>query len=91
MKYEKQAVPDDAILGLDKPRNSFQKTSAYWDNFVKEVTNKLNIEKEELEATLYRLQRTGCYMIHTGYYDMKNDGCGDTTIIFKKLFKIIEE
>ncbi|MFY8181105.1 MAG: hypothetical protein ACOVLG_04955 [Flavobacterium sp.] len=91
MNYENHAAPDDAILGLDKPRNPYQKTSAYWNEFVNEVLKKINIENEELEATLYRLQRTGCYKIHSGYFDMKNDGCGDTTIIFKNLFKIIKE
>jgi hypothetical protein len=91
MEYEKQAVPDEAIFGLDKPSNPYQKTSAYWKDFEKEVVIKLKIEKEELNASLFRLQRTGCYMIHTGYLDMKNNGCGDTTIIFKKLYKIIKE
>lgn len=90
-EYERNITPNLAIFNLDKPRNSFQITSEYWDKFVKEVTQKLNIEKPELEAFLFRLQRTGCYMLHTGYYDIKNDGCGDTTIIFQKIYDIVKD
>lgn len=89
--FERKATPDEAIIGLEKPRNPFQKTQEYWTEFTKEVEQKLEIELNELTAILFRLQRTGCYMIHSGYFDVKNDGCGDTTVIFDKIFKIIKE
>ncbi len=34
-KYERYAIPDEAIIGLDKPRNPFMKTSEYWGDFYK--------------------------------------------------------
>ncbi len=89
--FEKKATPDEAIIGLDKPRNPFQKTREYWAAFTKDVECKVGIELYELTAILLRLQRTGCYVIHAGYSDIKPDGCGDTTVIFHKIFEIIKE
>lgn len=76
-------------MNEDKPKSPFEITSSYWEEFIKEVQLALHIEEKELEALLIRLQRTGCYMIHVGYWDIKNDGNGDTTLLFHKLHKIV--
>jgi len=73
----------------NNPKSPFAITSSYWEEFIKEVQGTLHIEEKELEALLIRLQRTGCYMIHVGYWDIKNDGNGDTTLLFQKLHKIV--
>ena len=59
--------------------NPYQKTSLYWENFITEIREVLRIDREELSAILIRLQRTGCFRLHVGYYDMKSDVSGDTT------------
>lgn len=71
-------------------QNPKQITNLYWKGFIEEIINKLNLDEVEISSMLIRLQRTGCYIAHTGYYDSKNDSDGNTTALFKKLYFIIQ-
>ena len=77
------------ILEDLKPLDPYQKTNPYWSKFVAKIQESLNIENEELSSLLIRLERTGCYKIHFGHYEGE-DGIGDTTVIFKKLYEIVK-
>jgi hypothetical protein len=83
--YEKRPCEREAFI------NPYQKTSLYWEKFINDILNALKIDREELSAILIRLQRTGCFKLHIGYYDMKSDGSGDTTSIFRKIYDLVKE
>ena len=68
----------------------YPKTNSYWEEFIKIIKETLDIEKEELYSILIRIQRTGCYKIHFGQYEGE-DGIGDTTIIFQKIFNLVKK
>ncbi|BFM45262.1 hypothetical protein CFS9_39030 [Flavobacterium sp. CFS9] len=88
--FENTINPIEIISEDKKMKNPFQITTSYWNDFFKEVDKVLNISPKELEALLIRAQRTGCYVLHTGYWDMSNVGCGDTSVIFHKIYDIIK-
>jgi len=69
--------------------NPLQRTSKYWAQFKSMVFEKTNINDNEMQAMLIRIQRTGCYLKFTGYWDESTDQVGDTTEIFSILKKII--
>jgi hypothetical protein len=69
--------------------NPAQLTNTYWDNFKNEVCSKIGLPENELDPLLIRLQRTGCYIKHTGYWDDGPNAKGDTTDLFKKIYELI--
>lgn len=69
--------------------NPKQVTNLYWNDFKAKAIKELNINLEEFPAILVRVQRTGCYSAHKGYYDSSTDEDGNTTPIFKRLFEIV--
>ncbi|MFZ4799749.1 MAG: hypothetical protein ACOYMA_19810 [Bacteroidia bacterium] len=70
--------------------NPLQITSNYWHDFKKEVCLKLNINYEELNPMIVRLQRTGCYTKYKGYWDESSEEIGYTTELFNRIYQIIE-
>lgn len=74
---------------LENSLNPLQRTSSYWEDFKREVKSKLNIEADILNALLLRLQRTGCYIKHKGYWDESYEEVGDTTAILKTIIDVI--
>lgn len=82
-------------INNDVKLNQIQCTFKYWDDFYREACNRLNIDREELNSILIRLQRTGCYKIHekgvASGDEIDNDQVGDTTIIFKNIYMIIDQ
>ncbi|MEO6520046.1 MAG: hypothetical protein ABIN91_00080 [Mucilaginibacter sp.] len=70
--------------------NPLQRTSSYWEDFKSEVKAKLNVEGEDLNAMLLRLQRTGCYKKHQGYWDESHEEVGDTTAILQTIINVIK-
>jgi hypothetical protein len=69
--------------------NPLQRTSIYWEQFKRTVFKRIDIGENELQSMLIRIQRTGCYLKFTGYFDESTDQVGDTTEIFSTLKKII--
>lgn len=91
-KYELGFLPEigeTEYRSNGEVQNPKQITNLYWKRFSEEIINKLNLEEDEFSSLLIRLQRTGCYVIHKGYYDSKNDHDGNTTALFKKIYSII--
>ena len=70
--------------------NPAQRTSSYWKDFKQEVKSKLNVDADALNAMLLRLQRTGCYMKHKGYWDESHEEGGDTTAILQTIIDVIK-
>lgn len=69
--------------------NPAQRTGTYWRDFKDEIKTKLGLEADELNAMLIRVQRTGCYSKHKGYWDSSHEEEGDTTHIFRTLINVI--
>lgn len=75
---------------LQNEWNPAQRTSSYWKDFKKEIKEKLSIDTAELNAMLIRIQRTGCYMKHTGYWDSSHEEEGDTTAHLQTIINIVQ-
>lgn len=72
-----------------KELNPFQLTSSYWNEFKEAAKETLSIDDNMLTALLIRVQRTGCYALHKGYWDDEGEQVGNTTILFHKILVII--
>jgi len=66
-----------------------QLTGSYWQDFKNETKETLNIDDDMLNSLLIRVQRTGCYALHKGYWDDDGEQEGNTTIFFHKILEII--
>ncbi|WP_207424966.1 hypothetical protein [Pedobacter sp. SYSU D00535] len=84
LEFEKHASLSQTDL------NPLQLTSSYWEDFKSEIKKKLNIEAEELNAILVRIQRTGCYATFRGYFDESDEEIGNTTIVLQNLIGAIQ-
>lgn len=69
--------------------NPAQLTNLYWKDFKNEVKETLKIDDNMLTSLLIRVQRTGCYALHKGYWDDSGEQEGNTTIFFHKILEII--
>jgi len=74
-----------------KELNPAQLTASYWDDFKSEVCLKIGLPEKELDPMLVRLQRTGCYNKHKGYWEDGSNERGDTTELFKRLYELIDK
>ena len=70
--------------------NPLQLTSSYWEQFKKEVCSLINIDETEFNPILVRIQRTGCYVTHKGYWNESAEDIGDTSELFKKLYRLVD-
>ncbi len=92
-KYEQRFLPEEGeseykLNGV--VQNPIQVTMLYWEDFRNEVINTLKIESDELNSMLIRIQRTGCYLVHQGYWmDTYTEEIGNTTTLFKKITNLI--
>lgn len=92
LKHEQKEVSVPQLLRAEMPiSDPYNGTMMHWPNFIKEVESILEISDDELSSFLIRIQRTGCYKIHFGQYNDKEEGVGDTTIIFQKLYNLVKE
>lgn len=82
-EFEKHAASDTREL------NPAQRTSTYWADFKNEIKNKMGIEADELNSMLLRVQRTGCFNKHKGYWDESHEEEGNTTPMFAKLRTVV--
>jgi len=74
-----------------KDLNPAQLTESYWDDFKNEVCLKIGLPEKELDPMLVRLQRTGCYNKHKGYWEDGPNEQGDTTELFKRIYELIDK
>lgn len=91
-EYEKRFLPEKGETEYRSNgiiQNPKQVTGLYWNDFKNEVISTIGVDIEEFNSLLIRLQRTGCYSVHKGYFDSSIDEDGDTTVLFKKLHKIV--
>ncbi len=75
----------------ENDENDLQFCSKYWDKFIKELIYELKVQEDEIDATLTRLNRTGCYETFIGSYWGYSGGKGRITPTFKRLKKYIME
>lgn len=68
----------------EKDQNDLQWTVTFWEKFVHELCEKLQIQQDELKSFLARLARTGCYEVFVGYYDAHGDK-GQLTATYYRL------
>lgn len=69
----------------------FFSTNFIWDEFTKELEDTLYIPKDEIDAILTRLNRTGCYETFTGTYADYTGGKGQLTATYRRLKKLASE
>ena len=69
-------------------QNDLQWTCTFWDDFVDEIREKLQIHPAQITSILARLARTGCYDIFTGYFDTKGDK-GQLTPLYYRLKTLV--
>lgn len=74
----------------DQMQNDLQWTSSFWDEYVREMSQKLSVEPEELPAFMARMARTGCYEVFTGYLDAFGER-GKLTPIYFRLKRLVAE
>jgi len=75
----------------DKDINELQNVLGYWDSFISCVSTEFNISKDDINAMLIRLNRTGCYETITGTYLNYKGGVGKLTSLFNRIIKLINE
>ena len=61
------------------------RSSRFWDKFIEEVSERINVRIDELYAMLIRLNRSGCYETFIGNYYGYSGDKGRLTIVFYKL------
>ena len=71
--------------------NDLQRVSRFWDDFSTEVKGELQIQSNELDASLTRLNRTGCYETFTGAFLSYTGGKGKLTPIYYRLKSLLVE
>lgn len=71
--------------------NDLQKANRFWDQFRVELVEELEVQEDEIDAILTRLNRTGCYESFVGAYWSYTGGKGKTTPTFKSLMRHISE
>lgn len=81
-KYESNSISKDDKTGA-------QAIHPFWDRFYEEIEKKLSIPKNEIDAVLTRLNRTGCYETIIGYLDETGTE-GNLTPTYFRLKKLIE-
>jgi hypothetical protein len=65
--------------------NKAKKSSHYLDEFFKEAQNTLSITREEVNAMLSRIKRTGCFETFAGKYWIDSlDNQGELTVLYYK-------
>lgn len=69
--------------------NELQRARRFWDDFVVDVEQNLNIPREELEAMLARLIRSGCYEPFVGAYFDYTGGMGKLTPLYYRLKELV--
>jgi hypothetical protein len=82
-KYEQDHKEDVTEM------NPAQLTSSYWSDFVKTTCSRLSMSQEELDSMLVRIQRTGCYNKHKGYWEDGPNERGNTTELFRIIYELI--
>lgn len=71
--------------------NDLQRCTKFWEEFIDDIKRDLKIEKEEAQAMLTRISRTGCYEPITGAYLSYAGGNGKLTPIFYRIIELIGE
>lgn len=69
--------------------NDLQRANRFWEMYCVELTRDLAIPLDEINATLTRLNRSGCYETFIGAYFSYTGGKGKTTSTFKRLKQLI--
>ena len=72
-------------------QNDLQRTSQFWDKFEEDMTNELNIPKDQIANFMDKIARTGCYEMFVGGYTNYTGGKGKLTHMYRRLKKFIED
>ena len=93
-QYEQKYLPEEGETEYrvnGEVQNPKQITNLYWKDFKEEVINKIGIKPEDFNPMLIRIQRTGCYSTHKGYWDEQLEEDGNTTSLFKIIIELVTE
>ena len=79
----------ESLFPKSDTENDLKRTHRFWDQFTTELVEKLHIPKEEIDAVLTRLNRTGLYETFIGSYFDYTGGKGKLTPLYFHLKKLI--
>lgn len=82
-RYEREFPPSEN-------ENQLQNTSRFWEEFVSEIKQELDLTFDEVQAMLTRLNRTGCYETIVGMYLGYQGGRGKLTASYFRLKKLLD-
>ena len=82
-KYESRFPKSDT-------ENDLHRANRFWNQFTTELVEKLQIPKEEIDAVLTRLNRTGSYETFIGSYWEYTGGKGKLTPLYFRLKRLID-
>jgi len=82
-RYEREFPPSEN-------ENELQKANQFWEKFVSEVKQELDLTFDEVQAMLTRLNRTGCYETIVGMYLGYKGGRGKLTATYFRLKKLLD-
>lgn len=82
-KYERQ-------FPQREDENDYSRSLRFWDRFTSELTEKIKIPFNQIDAVLTSLTRTGCYETFRGTYASPTGGQGKLTPIYAELKNLIE-
>ncbi|GAA0106651.1 hypothetical protein UT300013_32750 [Paraclostridium sordellii] len=74
---------------LEPNEDGLKRCTKFWNEFLNEINHELDIDKDEIDAILTRMTRTGCYKEFTGAYWDYTGGQGKLTPIFNKIQELI--
>lgn len=82
-RYEREFPPNEN-------ENELQKVYRFWEDFVSEIKQELDLTFDEVQAMLTRLNRTGCYETIVGMYLGYKGGRGKLTATYFRLKKLLD-
>lgn len=82
-RYEREFLPSEN-------ENELQRASRFWEQFVSEVNQQLNLTVDKTNAMLTRLNRTGCYQTFIGSYMDYSGDVGKLTATYYRLKKLLD-
>ena len=74
---------------IDRVIFRLQENNKFWGEFMTTLIHKYNLDKEDIDAILIRVERTGCLLYSRAIAHDYRPISGMTTNTFKKLVKLI--
>lgn len=78
-------------FSLQPDENEFQQAKRFWQKFIYQIKNDLCIPQDEVDSSLIRLPRSGCYQLFAGNWGGNTQNIGRLTSRYYRLSKLVKE